>query len=197
MQKLSECDFTVLDLEVSGGKLDSCGILEIGMVKIQNERITDSFSSLVYSEYPIQHIVQKMTGISAETIKDSPPFSSLADTIAQFINSDILIVHNSPFDIQILNVHMKKLGMARFTNSVLCTVKLGHLLAPEAENRKLETLAKHFNIDLKDRHRALGDAMATAEIFLTYLKLLKEKGVETLSQLYFFMEKANASSTPH
>lgn len=194
MKKLSECTFTVLDLEVSGGKLDSCGIMEIGMVKIQNEKISNTFSSLVYSEYPIQPVVQRMTGISSETIKDSPPFSSLAKTIEEFINSDILIVHNSPFDIQILNVHMKKLGMARFTNTVLCTVKLGHLLAPEAENRKLETLAKHFNIDLKDRHRALGDARATAEIFLTYLKLLKEKGVETLSQLYLFMEKAHAGA---
>jgi DNA polymerase III epsilon subunit family exonuclease len=195
VRKLWEESFSVLDLETTSGKFDASGILEIGLVKIEGGKLTRSFSSLVNPGYPIPPIVERMTGISQEMVENAPKFEAIVENVEAFISTDIVVLHNSPFDLQFLNIQLEKLGKPRFTNPILCTVKLGHLLCPEAPNRRLETLAHHLNIPLLAHHRAWSDAETTAKIFLVYLDRLRKKGVETFFQLYLWMMKHAGSRT--
>lgn len=189
MRKLRDEQFTVLDLETTGGRPEISGVLEIGMVKIQKGKLTEKLSSLINPGYPIPPIVRRMTGIRESMVRDAPPFEALAEQVIDFIGCDIVVLHNSPFDLQFLNFHVEKLGKAPFTNPMLCTVRLGHVLVPEAANRRLETLARHLEIPFEAHHRAWSDAEVTAKLFLIYLDLLENKGVETFYQLFRWMEE--------
>lgn len=196
MVPLSQESFTVLDLETTGGRPESNGILEIGMVRIENCRIADKFSSLVNPGFPIPPIVRKMTGITGDMVADAPHFEVLADPILDFVDCSILVVHNGPFDLQFLNFYLEQQGRPRLLNPSLCTVKLGEKLLPEAPNRRLETLAQYLGIPLNGRHRAWGDAQATAQIFLAYLRILEEKGIRTLPELFRYMNPRPVPAPP-
>lgn len=183
MRELFEENFTVLDLETTGGRPEQNGIMEIGLMKIRNRSLGEQFSTLVNPGYPIPPFVQKITGITHEMLVDAPPFGEIAGFVSDFLDCDILVLHNSPFDLQFLNYHFEKLGMARSANPILCTVKLGERLFPEAPNRRLETLAAYLQIPMEARHRAPSDVDATAKIFIECLERLQKEGVTTLAQL--------------
>jgi len=189
LRTLREETFTVFDLETTGGRPESNGILEIGLVKIKENRLVERYSTLVKPGFPIPPIVKGMTGIDEEMVAGAPDFGAIAKLVFDFIDSDVLVVHNSPFDVQFLNYHLQRANLAPLHNPALCTVKLGHRLLPEARNRKLETLAEHLGISMAKRHRAPEDAEATAKIFLHYLEKLEGLGVGTLSDLIRWVKK--------
>ncbi len=195
MRTLLEETFTVFDLETTGGRPESNGILEISMVKIKRKALAQQWGMLVNPQFPIPPIVKRMTGIHEEMVAEAPTFDRIAKQVSDFVESDILVVHNGPFDVQFLNYHLERNSVASLQNPVLCTVKLGHRLLPEAKNRKLETLAEHLGIPLLDRHRASGDALATAKVFLHCLERLEGLGVRTLAELVRWMKKTPERSS--
>lgn len=190
MRTFKEETFTVFDLETSGGRAESSGILEIALVKIRGNQLAETYSSLVNPEFPIDPFVRKMTGIDEEMVAHAHVFHEEALKIIDFIDCDILVVHNGPFDLQFLNFNLERTHEISLQNPLLCTVKMGHRLVPEAPNRRLETLAKHLEIPLTNHHRALSDAEATAKIFLAYLQMLENKGVHSLAQLVRWMKQS-------
>lgn len=180
-RKLNETDYVVFDLETTGAKTPPCRITEIGAYRINKGKITDEYQTLVNPETPIPEFITGLTNIDDEMVKDAPKFAEVADEFLAFIGDAVLVAHNAMFDMRFLNHEIAKIHQDhRVGNPYLCTVQLSRKLLPDLENHRLHTVAEHYSIYIKDRHRAAGDAHATAKIFEDFLVKLEDKGVKDL-----------------
>lgn len=178
---LSETEFVVVDVETTGAKTPPCRITEIGAYRISQGRIVDSFETLVNPEMPIPSFIATLTGITDDMVKDAPVFADVATDWLNFADGSVLVAHNAAFDVRFLNHEIGNVYPGwRMSNDHLCTVKLSRSLFPHLENHRLHTVAENFSIFIANRHRAGGDALATAEIFLHMLAHLDDHGVRDL-----------------
>jgi len=162
--------YIVTDIETNGKKLPDGKIIEIAMVKISNREIVDYFYSLINPNERIPWFITKLTGIKNTMLKKAPSFMDIAQDIANFIENGIIVAHNAHFDYAYLK-HELENAIDNFVlnNEKICTVKLARKKYPELGKYNLDFLSTTFNINNPNRHRAYGDAMATAELFLKYL----------------------------
>ena len=100
----------------------------------------------------------------------------------EFCQDSVLVAHNASFDVSFINRNAEILGLP-FEPTVLDTVTLARFLLPNLNRFKLDTVAKALNISLANHHRAVDDAGCTAEIFVKFVQMLRERGVETLTEL--------------
>jgi DNA polymerase III epsilon subunit family exonuclease len=180
---LKELDFVVVDVEATGAKMPPNRLIELGAYRIRKGKIVDKFLQLVNPEIPIPRFVMTLTGISNEMVRRAPVFAEVAPKWLDFVSDSVLIAHNAPFDTSFLNHEISRVYPGhRMVNPHLCTVRLSRRALPELMNHRLDTIANHFSIPIVSRHRAGGDAEATAEIFLLLLtKLEEEHGVTDLA----------------
>jgi DNA polymerase-3 subunit alpha (Gram-positive type) len=180
-RKLSETDFVVFDLETTGAKVPSSRITEIGAYRIQKGQIVDKFETLINPETPIPAFISSLTNITDRMVKNAPVFSEVMWDFLEFIGDAVLVAHNAHFDMRFLNYEISRIfPNSQVFNPHLCTVKLSRSLLPMLENHRLHTVAQHFSIPIYNRHRAAGDAFATAHVFIRLLKQLQEQGVHDL-----------------
>ncbi len=178
---LSETDFVVFDLETTGAKTPPCRITEIGAYRIEKGKITDEYQTLVNPETPIPEFIVGLTGIDDEMVKDAPKFADIASDFLEFIDDAVLVAHNANFDMRFLNHEISRIHQDhRVGNPYLCTVQLSRKLLPELNNHRLHTVAEHYSIYIKNRHRAAGDAHATAKIFEDFLVKLEDREIKDL-----------------
>lgn len=183
-KKLNDCQFVVFDTETTGAKAGQARMTEIGAYRICNGEITDEFQSLVNPEKTIPYFITQLTGISDEMVSRAPLFAEIAPELLDFIGDSVLVAHNAQFDMSFLNYEISNVYAERkLINHNLCTVRLSRKLLPNLSNHKLHTVAEHFAIPIYNRHRAAGDALATAQIFVHFLKKLHEKGIPNLAGL--------------
>ena len=154
--------YAVIDLETTGGKPFQDRIIEIAIVLHDGQQIVESFSSLVNPERPIPPFISKLTGIQPEMLSDAPKFYEIAKKVVEMTESAIFVAHNAHFDYSFLKAEFKTLGY-QYQRKTLCTLRLSRqlLLAP---SYSLGKLCKHLGIGLQNRHRAEGDATATAHL---------------------------------
>jgi DNA polymerase III epsilon subunit family exonuclease len=175
---LCDTDFVVVDVETTGAKTPPCRITEIGAFRISGGRITDSFETLVNPLTPIPPFIASLTGISDEMVRAAPIFADVVMDWLNFADGAVLVAHNAAFDVRFLNHEIGTVFPGwRMSNEHLCTVKLSRSLFPTLENHRLHTVAEHFSIYITNRHRAGGDALATAEVFIHMLDHLGYHGV--------------------
>jgi DNA polymerase III epsilon subunit family exonuclease len=181
-QPLEELDFVVVDVEATGAKTPPNRLIELGAYRVRHGRIVDEFVTLVNPEIPIPRFVASLTRITNEMVKDAPVFASVAPRWLEFVREAVLVAHNAPFDTSFINHEISRVYPGhRMMNSHLCTVKLCRRALPGLANYRLETVANHFSIDIRSRHRAGSDALATAEIFIHLLSKLNDHGVRDLA----------------
>ena len=184
-RKFSETDFVVFDLETTGAKTPPCRITEIGAFKIQNGKITDKFETLVNPQMFIPSFIIGLTGINNQMVRNAPKFWEVAEDFLNFIGDSVLVAHNAAFDLRFLNHEIDRIyGSYRVGNPHLCTVKLSRKLLPNIANHRLHTVADYYSIRIKNRHRAAGDALATAEVFVNFLELMQSVGVDDLASIH-------------
>jgi DNA polymerase III epsilon subunit family exonuclease len=180
---LHESDFVVVDVETTGAKTPPCRVTEIGAYRIANGRIVAEFQTLVNPQARIPPFIVGLTGITDEMVRDAPLFEEIASDWLRFAGDAVLVAHNSQFDTRFLNHEVSRLYPGRrMINSHICTVKLSRSAVPGLLNYRLHTVAEHFQIPIFNRHRAAGDALATAEIFIRILDRLREHGVRDLAE---------------
>ena len=167
----------------------------MGAYRISQGRIVAEFETLVNPETPIPPFIVNLTGISNEMVKDAPCFAEVAHRWLEFAGDAVLVAHNASFDVRFLNHELSRVFPGRrMANSHLCTVVLSRRIFPGLENYRLQTVAEHFSININNRHRAAGDALATAEIFIRMLERLNEHGIRIL--LLRDVSKFQLSLTP-
>lgn len=187
---LFETGFVILDLETTGAKAPPCRVTEIGAFKVMGGEVVDKFQTLLDPEMPIPEFITGLTGITNEMVAGSPRFRDISGDLLAFIGDSVMVAHNARFDMGFLNYEISRVHEDyRLGNPSLCTVQLSRRLLPDIENHKLNTVARHFEIDLRNHHRAGDDAFATAQIFLNLLESLRELGINDLGAARRFSMK--------
>lgn len=182
---LSSLKFCVIDLETTGGNPDTEKIIEIGMVKIENRKITEERSFLVNPMKEIPDFVQKLTGIRKSDVEHSPLIEEVIDEIIEFIGDTILVAHNTSFDIPFLNGVLKKLQRPTLENKVICTNIMTKYMIPDIMSSNLNYMSQIFNIHHSQAHRAIEDARATGMLLLKYMEIFESKNIRKVNQLYY------------
>jgi DNA polymerase III epsilon subunit family exonuclease len=182
---LNESEFVVVDVETTGinphlDRITEISAFKVGQRSNHHLAITDEFTTLVQPDREIPHGITRLTGITNQMVAKSPRFAEVADELIDFIGNGVIVAHNAHFDINFINSEINRVYDKRLFNLRLCTLQLSRRLFSGLHNYKLHTVANHLGVDLEDRHRARGDALATAKILLRALDLLEERGVVTL-----------------
>ncbi len=182
--------FVVVDLETTGGSAGTDAITEIGAVALVGGRIEGEFQQLVRPAVAVQPFVARLTGITDEMLADQPPLREVLPRFLDFAGDGVLIAHNARFDIGFLDAAARRhLGRA-LHQPHLCTIRLARRLLPAVKRRSLDSLVGHFGLLVRDRHRALQDARATADVFLALIELGRRRGVARLDQLLDLQHQA-------
>lgn len=182
---LNSLKFCVIDLETTGGNPDTEKIIEVGMVIIENRKISEERSFLINPEKEIPDFVQKLTGIRKTDVEHAPKIEEVIDEIVQFIGGSILVAHNTSFDIPFLNGVLKKLHRPTLENKVICTNIMTKYLIPDIMSSNLQYMSDIFSIPHSQAHRAIEDAKATGKLLLKYLEIFEEKKIRKVNQLYY------------
>lgn len=156
--------YSIIDIEATGGNSKIGRITEIAIYKFDGKNIVDEFHSLVNPECSIPIFVQRLTGISDQMAKQAPKFYEIAKDIVEITKDTCFVAHNAKFDYSFFQMEFESLGY-EFKLNRLCTLELSKLVLPGHESYGLGKLCKSLNINLSNRHRASGDALATVSLF--------------------------------
>jgi DNA polymerase III subunit alpha, Gram-positive type len=175
----------VFDIETTGFGPINDRIIEIGAVKIEKGQTIDRYSTLINPEIPIPFNIEKLTGINDTMVMEHPVIEKILPEFLAFCKGCILVAHNASFDVGFINKKAEFLGIdTDFT--VIDTVAMARTLLPNLSRFKLNVVAKALKISLENHHRAVDDAMATAEIFIKFVDMLRDKNIVNLKQLNHF-----------
>ena len=176
---LAEARFAVVDVETTGGAIrDGDRITEIAVVHVERSEIGTVFSTLVNPERPIPFMIQRITGITDAMVGSAPTFSEVAGLVDAQLDGRIFTAHNAPFDWGFVRSELAGSGRERPEIERLCTVRMGRRFLPQLRSHGLDALTGHFGIPVKGRHRAMGDALATAHLLLHLLEAARAEGIE-------------------
>jgi DNA polymerase-3 subunit alpha (Gram-positive type) len=183
--------FIIVDLETTGLDPASDEIIEIGAIKAEGGEIKDIFNKLVNPKKKLPEQITGITGITQDMLDNEMPIEPVLKQFAKFIEGGILVAHNADFDISFLRVNFKKWLDRDINNPVACTLLAARDILPNLENHKLHTVASYFGIEVANRHRAIGDAEITYQIWLKFLDKLKERKMQTREELEKYIASLN------
>ena len=180
-QSLEE-SYVVFDLETTGFSPDVNKIIEIGAVKVEGGEIVDRFSTFVNPQVPIPFRIEQLTSIRDDMVIDAPVIDVILPKFMEFCDGCIMVAHNADFDMSFIKKNCENLGM-ECDPTIIDTVSLARVLLPQLNRFKLDTVAKAVGVSLDHHHRAVDDAACTADIFVKFIKMLHDRGVERLDQV--------------
>ena len=181
--RVVDLTYVVFDTETTGLRPDQGDeIVQIAAVRIVNGRRIqeEEFNTLVNPGRAIPRSSSIVHGITDCMVASAPTMDQVGRKFHQFVKGAVLVAHNAPFDIAFLRRHERGIGH-RFDNPVLDTVLLSALVYGQSENHSLDALCHRLGISITEeaRHTAIGDATATAEVFLKLISALEARGLET------------------
>ncbi len=179
--------FTIIDIETCGGKFEyrKGRITEICILVHDGLQVVEKFTTLINPECFISTYFTSLTGITNDMVKDAPTFAQVAKKIIELTENNIFVAHNVGFDYGFIKEEFASLGYL-FKREKLCTVRLSRKFIPNKFSYSLGKLCESLGIEIENRHRAEGDAVATAKLFDLILQLksthpqYKNQGVEAL-----------------
>ncbi len=187
LRLLNQAEFVVLDIEAMSIAAHTPRIIDLAAYRVRAGTILDDFQTLINPGNPVSGFISAFTGITNDMLSTAPPFAEVAHSWLDFAGDAVLVAHNATFDVPLLNQEIGRVFPGyRMRNAELCTVNLARRIVSSPDGHKLDSLANHFAIPIDQRHRAAGDARATAEILLRLLAEVKQYGVTTLAQLRNF-----------
>ncbi|MDX9896961.1 MAG: exonuclease domain-containing protein [Desulfofustis sp.] len=178
---LSSLTFSVIDTETTGLDPGSDEILSIGAVRIVKNRIIyqDRFDQLVNPSRDIPFESYKIHGIDQTMVAAQPTIEQVLPPFHRFLSDTVLIGHDISFDLKMLRRREQHCNLC-FSNPALDTLLLSAALHPIHTQHDLQSVARRYGVTIVGRHTAMGDAIATAEIFLRLIPILQSKGIVTL-----------------
>jgi DNA polymerase-3 subunit epsilon len=188
VDELHGLSYAVVDVETTGmNAWTSDRITEIAVVVVREGLITERFSTLVNPQRPIPSFITSLTHISWEMVKDAPRFADICDDVLRVLRGNIFVAHNAAFDWGFVRAEVERASGRRLAGPKLCTVKLARRVLPYLPSRRLDALSHHYGVANEARHRALGDAEATAHILLRLLAAARERECRTWDELQTFL----------
>lgn len=180
---LTEGPFVTVDIETTGCRPGTSSVIEIGAARIENGAVTAHFSMLVCPTDSIPTAVVHLTGITQEMTVGAPPIEEVMVAFRDFARDAVLIAHNHRFDLSFLDYEAERVWGTPFSRPVLDTLCLARRLHPDVPRHNLRDLAIMYATQTVPNHRALPDALATAEIFLAMLPGLEREGITTAAEV--------------
>ena len=177
--------YVVFDLETTGFSPIKDKIIEIGAVKVEHGEITEKFSTFVNPKIPIPFQITQLTSITDQMIMNAPDIENVLPQFLEFIGDAALVAHNASFDVSFIEQNCRYQDIQPDFTSV-DTVALARILLPTLSKFKLNVVANALHISLENHHRAVDDAGATAEIFVKFVEMLKDRGIRNLTKLNQF-----------
>ena len=176
--------FAVVDVETTGGQ-PSAGdrITEVAVVIVRGGTVREVFETLVNPERPIPPAVTRLTNITWSMVCQQPTFADICDQLLGVLEGRVFVAHNAGFDWRFLTAEVVRVSGRRLAGPRLCTVRLARQLLPEIRRRSLDWVARHYGVEIIGRHRAGGDARATAAILLRLLDEAAGGGVRHWNEL--------------
>lgn len=194
--RLAAATFVVVDVETTGLRAEWDRVIEIAAVKVQGSRVVDRYEALIDLGRAIPGRITRLTGISTAMVFGKPPVEAIMPSFLDFLGDGVLVAHNLAFDQRFLAAELQRCGLPCVGTSGVCTLRLARRLLPALPSRGLGALARHFGVAHTARHRALGDAEATAAVFLRLLdRASANYGLTTVGELLAFQHRRYRSTS--
>ncbi|MFW6121323.1 MAG: PolC-type DNA polymerase III, partial [Petrotogales bacterium] len=192
-KKLEDTTYVVFDLETTGLDPVSDEIIEIGAVKMKNNKILDKFSTLVKPTKPLSEIVQNITGINEKDLDEVPSIHDVFQEFLDFCDGSILVAHNASFDYRFVRNAVKEIYSREWNPPYIDTLSLSKTLL-KSKSYSLDNVVKRLKVGKFKHHRAMEDANVTAEVFKKLITMAKKRGITTVKELEKLRENMNIKS---
>lgn len=194
---LDGLSWVVVDVETTGmSPWGGDRVTEVAAVLVRGGTLVDRFQTLVNPERPIPPMITALTRIDAAMVRDAPRFPDVCEQLLRFLRGHVFVAHNAEFDWRFLSAEISRATGRTLTGPRLCTVRLARRLLPQLRSRRLDSLARFYDVEIADRHRALGDAEATARILLRFLAALRERECRDWAALELLLGQRAAPRRP-
>ena len=189
---LNDLEYVVVDVETTGGpQIRGHRITEIAIVRVDaNGRKTHEYATLINPGRSIPYPITKLTNISDEMVRRAPYFEDVAQDIRRLLEGRVFVAHNAAFDWGFVHGELVRTTGKPLLGRRLCTVRLSRKVVPEVRRRSLDALSYFFDVHNEARHRAYGDARATATIFRRLLERVWEREIDSWQALDRFVRQA-------
>ncbi|MDQ8162155.1 MAG: exonuclease domain-containing protein [Gemmatimonadota bacterium] len=175
---LRDVAFAVTDVETTGTRAtEGDRITEIAIARVRGGEIVDVYAQLVNPQRPIPPYITQLTQISWNMVKDQPTFRDVAPQVADRLAGHVFTAHNAAFDWRFVGEELFRSDGQRLAGPRLCTVRMARVLLPSLARKSLDHVTRYFGIEIAARHRAEGDAVATAHALLRMLAIAEDEGV--------------------
>lgn len=177
---LGSLSWVVVDVETTGGRPWSGDrITEIAAVVVRDGEVREVFETLVNPQRSIPPMISALTNITWSMVKDAPVFRDVCERVLSAMSGNIFVAHNAGFDWRFVTAEVTRASGQRLSGRQLCTVRLARKLLPHLRSRSLDHVAAYYGVNISARHRAAGDAIATAHVLLGLLRDARERGCES------------------
>ncbi len=177
-----DTEFVVFDIETTGLSPKYNKLIEIGAVKVKDGKVIDTFSEFINPEVPIPYTITQLTSINDGMVMNAPTYEVILPKFLDFVGDAVVVAHNAQFDTGFIKYYAKTLGTA-WEPTIMDTMTMAQILVPELGRYNLDRLCKQFGVVNAHHHRAIDDAEATAKIFFKLVEILKQRGVNSISEL--------------
>ncbi len=174
-------EYAIVDIETTGGNAGGSRITEIAIIIHDGISITDRWETLVNPQKEIPIPIFALTGINNEMVRDAPIFDDIAEKVFAMLSDRIFVAHNVNFDYSFVRHQLEQAGF-KWTARKLCTVRASRKIKPGLGSYSLGNLCRSLAIPVQHRHRAGGDADATAILFSRLLEWDSENEIEKMDR---------------
>jgi DNA polymerase-3 subunit epsilon len=181
---LADLTYAVVDVEATGGRMSGGDrITEVAVVEVRNGVATTLVDTLVNPQRGIPPWISSLTNISADMVRSAPVFAEICDQLLGALDGRVFVAHNANFDWRFLNMEIERATGRTLGGRRLCTVRLVKKMLPALRRRSLDHVALHYDVEITRRHRAGGDALATARVLVRLLDEARRQGCATWDDL--------------
>jgi DNA polymerase III subunit epsilon len=187
---LSTLSYVVVDVETTGGRpYAGDRVTEIAAVTVRDGRIHDVYETLINPQRSIPPMITAITNITWEMVRDQPTFGDICPNVLSALRGHVFVAHNATFDWKFVTSEVRRATGEELDGRRLCTVRLARRLLPQLPRRSLDWVARHYGVSIapEARHRAAGDAVATAHVLLGLLRDAADRGLTTWRHLDEFL----------
>jgi DNA polymerase III subunit epsilon len=183
-EPLNKLSYVVVDTETTGGRAWSGDrITEIAAVVVRDGEIVELYETLVNPQRSIPYFVTQLTNITWDMVRDKPTFDRVVPDVMRVLEGNVFVAHNMVFDWRFVTSELSRSTGRRLQGRRLCTVKIARKVLPQLSRRSLDHIARYYGVEIHGRHRAGGDALATAKCLLRMLSDLDDRGCATWGDL--------------
>ena len=195
--ELASLSYVVVDVETTGmSPWSGDRITEIAAIVVRDGVVAERFETLVNPERSIPPMITNLTQINWEMVKDAPRFRDICEQVVSVLQGHVFVAHNVDFDWRFVTAEVQRATGQRLSGRRLCTVRLARRVLPQLRSRRLDSVANYYGVEILARHRAAGDAVATAHVLLRLLDEARERECRCWNDLQRLLSESMARG-PH